>query len=137
MAILNLVPGSLRLNREPGPQFGRTSPRAQREQGILVWTGRRPVAYRPPSETKFRKLAPGLTPKQALDQLVTVQRIDLEFPTTDGRPLVLSRNTPPEAAVKLLLAGMGKTFSGTTAPADPRPEEGLKWSAEINFAVQT
>ena len=47
----------------------------------------------------------------------TVQMIDLEFPTTDGRKLVLSRYTQPEAPVKLLLAGMGKNF-----PEQPPPQ---------------
>lgn len=65
----------------------------------------------------LRKLAPGLTPRQALDQLGKVQMIDLEFPTTDGRQLVLSRYTQPDAAVKLLLAGIGKSF-----PEQPPPQ---------------
>ena len=64
----------------------------------------------------LRKLAPGLTPRQALDQLAKVQMIDLEFPTTDGRKLVLSRYTQPDAAVKLLLAGMGKSFPEQLPP---------------------
>lgn len=65
----------------------------------------------------LRKLAPGLTPRQALDQLGKVQMIDLEFPTSDGRRLVLSRYTQPDAAVKLLLGGMGKSF-----PEQPPPQ---------------
>ena len=52
-----------------------------------------------------------------MDQLATVQMIDLEFPTTDGRQRVLSRYTQPEPAVKLLLAGLGKTF-----PEQPPPQ---------------
>ena len=64
----------------------------------------------------LRKLAPGLTPRQALDQLATVQMIDLEFPTTDGRQLVLSRYTQPETAVKLLLAGLGKSLPEQSPP---------------------
>ena len=65
----------------------------------------------------LRKSTPGLTPRQVLDQLATVQMIDLEFPATDGRQLVLSRYTQPEAAVKLLLAGIGKSF-----PEQPPPQ---------------
>jgi len=64
----------------------------------------------------LRKLAPGLIPRQALDQLATVRMIHLEFPTTDGRQLVLSRYTQPEPAVKLLLAGLGKTFREQPPP---------------------
>jgi len=52
---------------------------------------------------RLRALAPGLTPRQALDQLAGVQMLDLELPTTDGRTLTLSRYTQPEAGVRLLL----------------------------------
>jgi transposase len=52
---------------------------------------------------KLRALAPGLTPRQALDQLAGVQMLDVELPTTDGRLLTLSRYTQPEPAVRLLL----------------------------------
>jgi len=52
---------------------------------------------------RLRALAPGLTPRQALDQLAGVQMLDVELPTTDGRTLTLSRCTQPEAGVRLLL----------------------------------
>jgi hypothetical protein len=52
---------------------------------------------------QLRALAPGLTPRQALDQLAGVQMLDVELPTTDGRLLTLSRYTQPEPAVRLLL----------------------------------
>ena len=52
---------------------------------------------------KLRALAPGLTPRQALDQLAGVQMLDVEMPTTDGRTLTLSRSTQPEPGVRLLL----------------------------------
>jgi hypothetical protein len=52
---------------------------------------------------KLRALAPGLTPRQALDQLAGVQMLDVELPTTDSRLLTLSRYTQPEPAVRLLL----------------------------------
>ena len=52
---------------------------------------------------KLRALAPGLTPRQALDQLAGVQMLDVELPTTDSRLLTLSRYTQLEPAVRLLL----------------------------------
>ena len=52
---------------------------------------------------KLRALAPGLTPRQALDQLAGVQMLDVEMPTTDGRTLTLSRSTQPDSGVRLLL----------------------------------
>jgi len=48
-------------------------------------------------------LAPGLTPRQALDALAGVQMLDVVMPTTDGRQLTLSRHTQPEAGVRLRL----------------------------------
>lgn len=52
---------------------------------------------------RLRALAPGLTPRQALDPLAGVQMLDVVMPTTDGRTLVLSRHTQPDAGVRLLL----------------------------------
>jgi transposase len=48
-------------------------------------------------------LAPGLTPRQALDQLAGVQMLDVVMPTTCGRQLTLTRHTQPEPGVRLLL----------------------------------
>ena len=52
---------------------------------------------------RLNALAPGLTPRQALDQLAGVQMLEVVLPTTDGRELTLSRYTQPESAVRLLL----------------------------------
>ena len=65
---------------------------------------------------KLRPLAPGLTPRQALDQLAGVQMLDVELPTTDGRRLTLSRYTQPEPAVRLLLQQLKLTL-----PEQPPP----------------
>ena len=50
-----------------------------------------------------RRHASGLTARAILDKLTGVLMIDVSLPTTDGREIVLSRHTEPEAAVKLLL----------------------------------
>lgn len=71
-----------------------------------------------------RKLAPGRTPGQALDQLAAVQMMDLNFPPPDGRQPVLSRYPQPEAAVKLPLAGMARPFRNNR----PRRSVGTRWS---------
>jgi transposase len=47
--------------------------------------------------------APGLTPRSALDKFAAVQMIDVHLPTTDGREVVLTRYTQPEAELRLLL----------------------------------
>jgi transposase len=52
---------------------------------------------------RLRPLAPGLTPRAVLDKLAAVQMLDVHFPTTDGRTLVLSRYTELTPDQKLLV----------------------------------
>jgi hypothetical protein len=52
---------------------------------------------------QLKALAPGLTPRAALEKFATVQMIDVYVPTTDGRELSLTRYTQPEPELKLLL----------------------------------
>jgi transposase len=65
---------------------------------------------------RLRPLAPGLTPRAVLDKFATIQMIDVHFPTTDGRTLILSRYTYPEPDHKLLLEQLKLTL-----PAQPPP----------------
>jgi hypothetical protein len=51
----------------------------------------------------LRDLAPGLTPRSALEKFSGVQMIDVHLPTTDGREVILSRYTQPEKELQLLL----------------------------------
>jgi transposase len=52
---------------------------------------------------RLRALAPGLTPRSAIEKFAAVQMIDLHVPTTDGRELLLTRYTEPEPELALLL----------------------------------
>ncbi len=52
---------------------------------------------------RLRPHAPGLTPRAVLDKFAAMQMLDVHFPTTDGRTLILSRYTQPEADQKILL----------------------------------
>ncbi len=52
---------------------------------------------------KLKPLAPGLTPRAVLDKLAGIQMLDVHFPTTDGRTLILSRYTELNADQKLLV----------------------------------
>jgi transposase len=52
---------------------------------------------------QLKPLAPGLTPRAVLDKLAAVQMLDVHFPTTDGRTLILSRYTELNADQKLLV----------------------------------
>ena len=52
---------------------------------------------------RLQALAPGLTPQAVLEKLATIQMLDVCFPTTDGRWLVMPRYTQPEPEQQLLL----------------------------------
>ena len=43
---------------------------------------------------RLRPLAGGLTPRAVLDKFAAIQMLDVQFPTTDGRRLILSRLHP-------------------------------------------
>jgi hypothetical protein len=52
---------------------------------------------------RLKALAPGLTPRAALEKLAPMQMVDVRIPTTNGRVLVLPRYTQPDTDQKLLL----------------------------------
>jgi hypothetical protein len=52
---------------------------------------------------RLSPLAPGLTPRAVLDKLAAIQMLDVHFPTTDGRTLILSRYTELNVDHKLLV----------------------------------
>src|ERR1700674_4077165 len=52
---------------------------------------------------RLRPLASGLTPRAVLDKFAAIQMLDVHFPTTDGRTLILSRYTELNADQKLLV----------------------------------
>ena len=64
----------------------------------------------------LRPHAPGLTAPATLETLATVQMVDVWLPTTDGRWLVMSRHTQPEAEHKMLLNPLGLSL-----PPQPPP----------------
>jgi transposase len=52
---------------------------------------------------RLKPLAPGLTPRAVLDKFAAIQMLDVHFPTTDGRTLIMSRYTELTADQKLLV----------------------------------
>jgi hypothetical protein len=54
-------------------------------------------------KNRLQAHAPGLTSGAVLEKLATIQMLDVWFPTTDGRWLVMPRYTEPEADQALLL----------------------------------
>src|SRR5216684_1450414 len=65
---------------------------------------------------RLRSLAPGLTPRSVLDKMAAIQMVDVQLPTTDGRTVILSRYTEPEADQAILLQRLNMSL-----PAQPPP----------------
>ena len=54
-------------------------------------------------KANLRPLAAGLTPREVIAKFKSMQMVDVHIPTTDGRELLLSRYTQPEAEHRMLL----------------------------------
>ena len=54
-------------------------------------------------KANLRPLAGGLTPREVIAKFKTMQMVDVHIPTTDGRELLLSRYTQPQAEHRMLL----------------------------------
>jgi hypothetical protein len=67
-------------------------------------------------KNRLMAYAPGLTPTAVLDKLGTIQMIDVCFPTSDGRWLILPRYTQPDRDLQLLLHHLHLDL-----PAQPPP----------------
>jgi transposase len=65
---------------------------------------------------RLRRLAPGLTPKAAIEKFSTVQMIDVHLPTTDGRRVVMSRYTKPVPDLQILLKQLHLSLPGQPPP---------------------
>ncbi len=66
---------------------------------------------------RLKDLAPGLSVRSVLEKMATMQMIDVHLPTTDGREVILSRYTQPEADPNLLLEQLKLTL-----PSQPPPK---------------
>jgi len=65
---------------------------------------------------RLKALAPGLTPRAALEKLAPMQMVDVQVPTTDGRVLILPRYTQPEPDQQLLLSQLKLTLPDQPPP---------------------
>jgi hypothetical protein len=54
-------------------------------------------------KAQLRPLARGITPREVIAKFKAMQMVDVHLPTTDGREIVLSRYTQPEADQRMLL----------------------------------
>ena len=75
---------------------------------------------------KLRGKAPGLTPRAALEKFATMQMLDVHFPTTDGRELIVTRYTQPEKDLQLLLEQLGWSL-----PSQPPPKITAKRAVDM------
>ncbi|MGH9567037.1 MAG: IS1634 family transposase, partial [Candidatus Angelobacter sp.] len=67
-------------------------------------------------KNRLQALAPGLTPRAVLEALAPMQMLDVTFPTTDGRRLVMPRYTQPTPEQKLLLHQLRLTLPDQPPP---------------------
>ena len=65
---------------------------------------------------RLRRVAGGLTPRAVLDKFAAIHMLDVQFPTTNGRTLILSRYTEPTTDQKLLLEQLNLSL-----PPQPPP----------------
>ncbi len=75
---------------------------------------------------RLKPLAPGLTPRAVLDKLAAVQMLDVHFPTTDHRTLILSRYTEFNADQAAGQATQARSAAATTTThqhASSRPNQ--------------
>ena len=68
---------------------------------------------------RLTPLAAGLTPRSVLDKFAAMQMLDVHFPTTDGRTLILSRYTEPDVDQRILLDQLNLAL-----PPQPPPRIG-------------
>jgi transposase len=67
-------------------------------------------------KAKLRTLAGGTTPREVIAKFKTMQMVDVQLPTTDGRELTLSRYTQPEPEHRMLLDQLRLSLPGQPPP---------------------
>jgi transposase len=72
---------------------------------------------------RLKPLAPGLTPRAVLDKFAAIQMLDVHFPTTDGRTLILSRYTELTADQKILVQQLKLDLPTQKPPRITAPEK--------------
>jgi len=85
---------------------------------------------------QLKPLAPGLSSRAVLDKFAAIQMLDVHFPTTDGRTLILSRYTEPNAEQKILINELKLTLP-PQPPPKIRAAGALLAKAPINDVVET
>ena len=84
----------------------------------------------------LKALAPGLTPRAVLDKMAEVQMLDVHFPTTDDRTLILSRYTELTREQKVLLAA-AEPYVASAAPTQNHRGQRYRTLQPIHHVVDT
>jgi transposase len=66
---------------------------------------------------RMKTHAPGLTPRSVMEQMKTIQMLDVRVPTTDGRRLHMARYTIPDKTQQLILTQLGLTLPPQQPPS--------------------
>jgi len=80
---------------------------------------------------RLKPLAPGLTPRAVLDKFAAVQMLDVHFPTTDGRTLILSRYTELTAEQKILVQQLKLVLPPQPPPSITAPGKAVRPRANV------
>ena len=80
---------------------------------------------------RLTPLAPGLTPRAVLDKFAAVQMLDVHFPTTDVRTLILSRYTELTAEQKMLVQQLKLDLPPQPPPRITAPGKAVRAPANV------
>jgi Transposase DDE domain len=80
---------------------------------------------------RLKPLAPGLTPRAVLDRFAAVQMLDVHFPTTDGRTLILSRYTELTAEQRMLVQQLNLVLAPQPPPRITAPGKAVRAPAKV------
>ena len=80
---------------------------------------------------RLTPLAPGLAPRAVLDKFAAIQMLDVHFPTTDGRTLILSRHTELTADQKILVRQLKLDLPPQPPPRITAPGKAVRAPANV------
>jgi hypothetical protein len=80
---------------------------------------------------QLKPLAPGLTVRAVLDKFAAVQMLDVHFPTTDGRTLILSRHTELTTEQKMLVQQLKLDLPPQPPPRITAPAKAPRATANV------
>jgi len=80
---------------------------------------------------RLTPLAPGLAPRAVLDKFAAIQMLDVHFPTTDGRTLILSRHTELTADQKILVRQLKLDLPPHPPPRITAPGKAVRAPANV------